>query len=670
MTARGLAIVLLGLALPSSIVVCPAAAVVSRVTVESRQDVLGGRPFGTAGGYEKLVGVVEFALDPAHGANTAIVDLARAPRDASGRVTASANFMVLRPKAMPRERAVALLEVSNRGGKAALPYFASAAWSADPAAEAAFGDALPLRLGLTLIWVGWQFDVPLRDGALRLDAPVATDGGRPIEGLVRCDWTVDERVATLPLGHRNHRPYAIADTEHPDNVLTERDGRLAARRVVPRDRWRFVDGETRIAHVEGFAPGKIYELVYRGRDPVVVGIGLAAVRDMMSYAKYDTSSPFPVRWGVGLGISQTGRFLRHFVYQGFNTDEARRAVFDGLFVHTAGAGRGSFNHRFAQPSRDAHRFSAFFYPTDVFPFSGRGQRDPDTGTTDGLFAHEAHVPKIFFTNTGYEYWGRAASLIHLTPGADADVELSPHERIYHFAGAQHFVVDPPAVSERSDTVVTYRGSPLNFHPTLRSLLTRLVEWVRDGREPPPSAYPRLDTGTLVAVDRVRAPAIPGVGWPRVAHEAYRVDYGPRWANGIITLEPPRLGRPFPVRVPQVDADGNELGGVRSLELLAPLATYTPWSVRRGAINPGELVDFYGTFIPFARDRAERERSGDPRASATERYGDRTRYAELVRRQAETLAQSGFLLAEDVPRVVEQAERRWTWLMSSHPASRQ
>ncbi len=669
MTGRSLATGLLGLALLSSIVAPPASATVSHVTVQSRQDVLGGRPFGTAGGYEKLVGVVEFALDPANGVNARIVDLAHAPRDASGRVTASANFMVLRPKAMPRERAVALLEVSNRGGKAVLPYFARAAWSADPAAEAEFGDALPLRLGLTLIWVGWQFDVPPRDGVLRLDVPVATDGGRRIEGLVRCDWTVEERVVTLPLGHRDHRPYPIADVEHPDNVLTERDGRLAARRIVPRDQWRFADGETRIARAGGFEPGKIYELVYRARDPVVVGIGLAAVRDMMSYAKYDASSPFPVRWGVGLGISQTGRFLRHFIYQGFNTDEARRPVFDGLFVHTAGAGRGSFNHRFAQPSRDAHRFSAFFYPTDLYPFTGRSQGDPETGMTDGLFAHEAHLPKIFFTNTGYEYWGRAASLIHVTPGADADVEPSPNERIYHLAGGQHFVVDRPSLSERSDAVVTYRGNPLDFRPSLRSLLTRLVEWVRDGREPPPSAYPRLDTGTLVAVDRVRAPAIPGVGWPRVAHEAYRVDYGPRWPNGVITLEPPRLGKPFPSRVPQVDVDGNELGGVRSLELLAPLATYTPWSLRRGAANPDELVDFYGTFIPFGRDRAERERRGDPRASVTERYGDRTRYVDLVRRHAEMLARSGFLLVEDVPRVVEQAERSWTWLMPSLPASR-
>jgi hypothetical protein len=167
---------------------------------------------------------------------------------------------------------------------------------------------------------------------------------------------------------------------------------------------------------------------------------------------------------------------------------------------------------------------------------------------------------------------------------------------------------------------------------------------------------------------VRAPAIPGLRWPQVAHDAYRVDYGPRWAEGVITLEPPRLGAPFPARVPQVDADGNEVAGVRSLELLAPLATYTPWSLRGGAVNPDELVDFYGTLIPFPRGRAERERSGDPRMSVIERYGDRTRYVQIVKRHAEALARSGFLLVEDVPGVVERAERHWTWLMTGAPVS--
>ena len=663
MTARSLASVLLGLALLSTIAAHPAAAAVSRVTVQSRQDVLGGRSFGPVGGYEKLTGVVEFALDPDHPANAAIVHLRRAPRDAAGRVVATANFMVLRPKTVPRERGIALLEVSNRGGKAALPYFARAAWSRDPTADAEFGDALPLRLGLTLIWVGWQFDVPPGSGLLRLDAPVATEGGRPIEGLVRSDWTVDERTTTLALGHRDHRPYPLADADHPDTVLTERDGRLAPRRVLPRDQWRFVDGDTRITRERGFEPGKIYELVYRARDPVVVGLGLAAVRDMMSYAKYDAASLFPVHAGIGLGISQTGRFLRHFVYQGFNTDEARRQVFDGLFVHTAGAGRGSFNHRFAQPSRDAHRFSAFLYPTDLFPFSGKSQRDPETGATDGLFAHEPHLPKIFFTNTGYEYWARAASLIHTSPDGRADVAPLPNERIYHFAGGQHFIGwFPPSAGGQDGEA--YRTNPLDFLFMLRALLVRLTEWVVDDRVPPPSAYPTLAAGTLVPIDALKRPVIPNLTVPSVIHEAYRVDYGPRWASGIITREPPGVGAAFPVRVSQVDADGNEIAGVRGVELLAPLATYLPWQLRGGqGSDAGELVDFLGTYVPLPRTEAERQRRGDARVSIERRYADKRAYLTAAEQAADSLAAAGLLLREDVRRVVERAEQHWDWITS-------
>src|SRR5439155_2122091 len=488
----------------------------------------------------------------------------------------------------------------NRGGKAALPYFNRASWTLDPTADRDFGDRFLMRQGLTVIWVGWQSDVPREDGLLRLRAPIAGGGPQPIEGLVRSDWTVDAPTATLPLAHRNHVPYPVADPAHADNVLTVRATRLGPREVVSRDRWRFarmeegrlVDDPTQISLAGGFERGKIYELVYRARDPAVVGIGLAAVRDVVSFARYDARAPFPVTAAVGLGISQSGRFLRHFVYQGFNTDEAGRKVFDGLLVHTAGAGRGSFNHRFAQPSRDAHRFSAFFYPTDIFPFTGRTQTDPETGRADGLFARSRpeHVPKIFFTNTGYEYWGRAASLIHTTPDGRIDAPPLPNERIYHLAGGQHFVGGfPPPDAPRSGDV--YRSNPLDFLVTLRALLTRLVEWVADGRTPPPSAYPTLSTRTLVSIDALKFPAVRGLKAPAVIHQAHRVDHGPDWGAGIITREPPGVGAPFPALVSQVDADGNEVAGVRGVELLAPLATYTPWQLRGGqGSDAGELVD--------------------------------------------------------------------------------
>jgi hypothetical protein len=648
---------------------------VLRVEVEAQHDVLGGQSFGAAGAYEKLTGTVTFAFDPANPMNARIVDLDKAPRNAAGKVEAWGHFMVLRPKQQKKEHRIALLEVSNRGGKALLAYFNGAHYSLDPTAPEDFGDGLLLRQGLTLIWVGWQFDVPQQPGLLRLHVPVATDNGQPIQGLVRSDWTVDDPVTTLPLGHRGHLAYPVRDPQHAANVLTERDGRLAPRRVVPRDLWRFareVNGQvipdlTHIYMAGGFQAGKLYELVYQAADPAVVGLGLAAIRDTMSYAKYNDRSLFPVERGIAFGVSQTGRFLRHFLYQGFNTDEQGRQVFDGMLIHSAGAGRGSFNHRFAQPSRDAHRYSAFFYPTDLFPFTGRTQYDPETGQNDGLFAHQHHpdhLPKLFFTNTGYEYWGRAGSLIHTAVDGKTDSELLPNERLYHLASGQHFVgaFPPGPRGKRVDTAV-YRGNPLDFLVNLRALLVRLVAWVATDREPPPSAYPRLDAGTLVAIDQVRFPPIPGVTFPAVIHQAHRVDYGPHWQQGIIAYEPPKIGRPFPALVAQVDAYGNELGGIRNVEIQVPLATYTPWNLRSGyASASNELTDFLGTYIPLPRTEAERQQSGDPRPSLEALYPTREGYLRRVREVARQLVVAGYLLEEDVERVLRSAEAQWMWRM--------
>lgn len=649
--------------------VTTAGAEVRRIVISTREDVLGGD-------YEKLAGTVELELDPTHPVNAVIVDLDRAPRNARGRVEAAADFMVLRPRHPPPRGSIALLEVSNRGGKAALPYFNGAAWTNDPSVAEDFGDRLLMRLNLTVIWVGWQFDVPARPGLLRLRAPIAheADGGS-IEGLARSDWTIERRTTTLPLAHRDHIAYPVADPRHPDNVLTVRSARLGSRTLVPRERWRFaridngrlVDDPTMIHLAGGFEPGKIYELVYRARDPVVVGIGLAAVRDVVSWARYDPRSAFPVSTAVAFGVSQSGRFLRHFLYQGFNTDEAGRKVFDGMLIHTAGAGRGSFNHRFAQPSRDAHRFSTFFYPTDLFPFTTRTQTDPETGVADGLLARSEkrpeQRPKIFFTNTGYEYWGRAVSLIHTSPDGRADVPPLPTERIYHLAGGQHFVGHfPPSDAERAGRA--YRDNPLDFLVTLRALLVRLIEWVADDRTPPDSAYPTLAAGTLVPISALKFPRVPDVTPPAVVHEAYRVDYGPRWSAGIITREPPGIGPAFGSLVPQVDADGNEIGGVRGVELRAPLATYTPWQLRGGrGPDAGELVDFLGTYVPFARTDAERARWRDSRVSIERRYPDRPAYLAAATRAADALVAGGLMLPEDRPRALERAGAHWDWVTS-------
>lgn len=639
-----------------------ASAAVSTVEISRREAVSGGQSFGERGSYEKIVGSIHFEWDPGLPANRAVVDLRLAPTNEAGKVEARANFMVLQPLRPRRGGNLAFLEVSNRGGKAALRYFnAGPRGVVDPQAPEDYGNGLLLRLGLTVIWVGWQFDVPAEPGRLRLEVPAVTGNGGAIEGLVRADWVIEDQIESLYLGHRNHWAYPVVDPADARNVLTRRWGRDAPRELVPRDSWEFAresGGQPRfdptyIYMKDGFVPGYVYELVYVAEDPRVVGLGLAVIRDTMSYAKYATDCEFGVDKGIGFGVSQTGRFLRHYLYQGFNVDEAGRIVFDGLMIHTAGAGRGSFNHRFGQPSRDAHRFSAFFYPTDLFPFTNRALLD--------VYQKADLLPKMVVTNTGYEYWGRAASLIHTSSDGKHDVDPLPNERIYHFASAQHFVQPwPPGESQRIGGTRAWRGDPVDFLVNLRALLVRLVDWVSEDERPPESRYPRLADRTLVAVGEVDWPRLPGVNTAKRAHVAYRADYGPRWRDGIITQQPPKLGGEFPSFVPQVDELGNELGGVRNVEVMVPVATYLPWNLRGGRWHPEELSDFLGTTVPLRRTDESAATTDDPRPSLESLYDGRDHYLEQVRAAAEKLVEEGFLLSEDTTRVVWHAAMLWDW----------
>lgn len=583
-------------------------------------ELTGPAPLREGSAYERFEGSLSFTYDPRSELNAAIVDLDLAPRGADGMVRCRADLLVLQPADPARRSGTALLEVSNRGGKAAVNYF---------------GEEFLAARGLTVVWVGWQADVPEGSG-LRLEAPAARNpDGRVISGPVRCDWTVDAPAASLGLGHRGHRPYAILDAADPLARLTVRDGRLAARREVPRAEWSFSGDGLAITSASGFEAGRIYELVYRAQDPTVIGLGLAVVRDAMHWIKTDEESPFPAKRGVALGISQTGRFLRHFLWQGFNRAADGSAVFDGMLIHTAGAGRGSFNHRFAQPSRDAHRYSAFFYPTDLFPFSGRTQRDPETGARDGIYARAlatGTMPKVFLTNTGYEYWGRAAALTHVSCDGAADLAPLPEERIYHLRGAQHY---PGAWPPRSD-------NPLDLRTVERAMLANLLDWVEQGVEPPTSRVPRLDEATLVPLGEYAWPAALGAR-PHAAQEAYRCDYGPRWEEGIADVEPPVLGKPFPVLVPQVDAMGNEIAGAPNLETVVPLGAWVPWSLRAD----GELNDFTGRWLPF---------SAGQRAALYP--GGRDEFLKRAAAAAGALVRARFLLEADREAAIERAAQLW------------
>lgn len=661
----------------------PALARVVRVVIDRREAVAGGAAFGTAGSYERLTGRVFFAFDPANAHDRQIVDLDRAPRNAAGEVDAWAEFVMLRPTDGARASGVALVDVVNRGNMTVGVFHLGARRDLAPDAAGYYGDALLLRRGLTIVMLGWQWDILPDAPALHFHPPVAGDAAHPITGLVRSDITVDAPTHTIPLGHRvgasEALGYAVSDTADAANVLTVRDGPLAPRVTVARDSWRFaregpgggiVDDPRSVYLAAGFQPGKIYEVVYRAKDPVVVGTGLAAVRDMISYLKYDSTSIAPTRVGLAYGVSQTGRFLRHFLYQGFNTDERGRPAFDGIFAHTGGAGRGSFNHRFAQPSRDAQPYSTFFYPTDVFPFTSPEETDPVTGARDGLRTHaprETAPPKVFYVDGGYEYWGRAASLTHTTVDGTRDVGFLPTERRYVLSSAQHSspAAFPPADGARLAGGAAWRGDPMDQRLALRALLVALIDWVKDGREPPPSMYPTRAAGALVSADALSRPAIPGVTLARIPYQPYRLDFGARWAQGIIDREPPRTGAPYTVLVPRVDSIGNDLGGIRSIELRVPLATYFPWQLRTGVASD-RLVSFQGTFVPLPRGEAERTRSGDPRPSLERLYGTRDAFLARVSAAASQLVAERFLLPEDVEAARARMASTWGWIAALAP----
>src|SRR4051794_4207774 len=500
---------------------------VERVEIVSRNDVLNGTPFGEAGAYEKLIGKVHFAVKPGDPRNRLIVDLDKAPRNANGEVEFAADVFILRPKDAARASGTVLIEIPNRGGKGMLRGIQNGKTSLDPTAAEEFGDGFLMRRGAVVAWLGWQWDVREEKGLMRLYAPVAHDPPpvkvsaddafnqpQSITGLVRADFVVTEKRDEHPLGHMiggqiGGTEYYCWKPDDPRNVLTVRDGPMEKRRVIPRTDWDFVGsvgaksepGPRTIRLKGGFEPGKIYEIVYVARDPVVAGVGFAAVRDFASYLKQEGNEAAPAKRVYAMGISQSGRFLRHFLYEGFNADEDGKQAIDGMFVHVGGAGMGSFNHRFAQPSRDAQPTNALFYPTDVFPFADTPQREPETGQTAGLLDRakaDRVLPKIFYTNTSYEYWSRAASLIHTSPDGKRDLPLMDNVRIYLLAGLQHFTAPfPPAPS--TEPSLAARNLP-NPNPVLyfwRSLFVAMDEWVRDGKSPPANRYPRIADKTLV-----------------------------------------------------------------------------------------------------------------------------------------------------------------------------
>lgn len=631
-----------------------------------------GQTFGTVGPYQLLEGTAHFAVDPDHPHHAGIADLKNARRDAHGLVRYAADVRLLQPVAPQHGNQRLLLDIVNRGNATVLTNFNSAVGRMEP------GNGFLMRQGYTVVWCGWQDDVPAEPGLLRLHAPEAVDAhGQPIAGKIAVTFQPDTLLQAHLLADRKHRPHPARDLHDRDAVLTVQEHEDAPARPLPRQQWSFarleagrvVPDATHVYLASGFLPGKIYQVIYTTVGAPVIGLGLLAMRDLVAFLRYAPAAQGnPCAGHVGhayaFGRSQSGRCLRHLLYLGLNQDEQDRLVFDGVIPLVAGGGRGEFNQRFGQPS-NANKYSM----KNFFPFHDTTQTDPDTGRTDGLLARLAacgKVPKIFFINTSAEYWGGHAALTHTDLDGKHDLASMEEVRLYHLAGTQHgpgnlVLTDTGAADE---TRGQHRPNAVDYRPLLRAALVNLDRWVSEAQAPPPSRHPRLADGTAVPPEQTAGTfqAIPGAYFPAHLRSICRLDFGPEALQGLPTLLPTTVGRLYTNLVPAVDADGNEVTGIRLPDIRVPLATYTGWNVRHPSIGgSGQTVSLLGSTLPFPTTRAAREATGDPRAAMAERYANQDDYLRRVHEAAEALIQQGYLLAEDLPTVTEQAAQRYDLL---------
>ena len=672
-------IIIAGLALTAAWV-SPAAARVEQVEILSRQPFGSGVAFGHVGAYEKLRGRATFALDPKAAANAAIADLKLAPRNNRGLVIFTTDFLVLRPVDAARGNGLLLYEVNNRGNIAMLGQLNEAPFSRnDPTTSIDAGNGFLFRQGFTMVWSGWAGDVAATpgDNRLILNAPVATDRGRPITGKVAYDLIVDSPRPVARFTGNLGTAYPLADEGARDATLTERDSPNGERRALARSAWSFVapagDGPaTEIKLDGGFKPGRIYQLVYTARDPMVVALGMAGIRDLLAYLRDQPLAGAPVpRKNLIFGISQSGRLIQTMLLRGLHVDEDGKPMLDGAFIHVAGGGKGGFDYRFAMPTRHFSMLEDHIYPTDFFPFATTVARDPVSGA-EGSVLDRARglgaVPKLFYVNNSSEYWNRAAALIATDPSGERDLPVANEARIYHIAGAQHYIG-----GQRERGIFASCVNTLNHYRALRALMVAFERWVRDGVEPPPSTYPRISEGTLVTVaaHREAFPRIPGFRMPDSNLRPPRLDLGARFERDrIADTVPPVMSQPYEALVPKPDADGLDQGGIVLPELLVPLGTRTGFNTRNEAAGfPGATGRWDGAFVPFPRTEAERQAAGDPRPSIVARYADRNAYADKVRTAAAEVVEKGFLLPEDVDPLVKDAAGLYDRILAHDPADR-
>ncbi|UOM33501.1 alpha/beta hydrolase domain-containing protein [Acuticoccus sp. I52.16.1] len=606
---------------------------VTQFEVTNRADAYDGRTFGDAGAYERIDGIAHFAIDPASERGQRIVGLDEAPTNADGEVEFQTEVTIVAPKS--GGSGTLFYEVPNRGRTLALGLLNLSASAGNTFNPDDPGDGFLMDAGHTLVWSGWQTGL----GDALIDMTLPTIEGST--GTSREEFIFDDDGATSEAT----LTYPAADTDAAAATITVRQNSLDERQTPDGLAVRFLDeNRIEITRPEGFDAGAIYEIVYQAKGDMPTGLAFVATADVVSFlrgnAGHDAEAPISgIDHVVGMGISQSGRFIRDLVYQGFNADAEGAQVFDGVMPHIAGSRKTYTNYAFAQPGRYSRQHEDHDVPGDQFPFTYAETTDPVTGATDGILdacGESDTCPKVVHTDTSTEFWQARAALVSTLPTGEP-ITQPEDVRLYFVAGAPHFNFWGGSPSETKTCV--FPSNPISAAPTMRALTEAMIAWVADGTAPPDTVFPSGEA--LVAPDSVSFPVLDGARPTPVVNRLMVMDHG---------TQPPTVGDEYTVLVPRIDADGMPEGGVREPYIAAPTGSYYGWNLRKEGFAPGELCSLTGTYVAFPASAS----NADSRTPLPDRYADAAAYRSAVKDAAEALVAQGLMRAADVDWVVDQA----------------
>lgn len=628
-----------------------------RIVIDKTELYANGKQFGSVGQYQRLTGRAFGEVSPTDIHNTVIQDIALAPRNERGMVEYEIEFVLLKPLDLNKSNHLLYYSVPNRGNIGG-------------------ADTTLLKRGYIYLWGGWQGDI-IGDNKIKIKVPIATENGKEIIGKLHAELVVNENTPTQNLSGgafsaQFHKAYETVSLDNSTSTLTKRVHASDEPIRIPDSDWAFADctkdafpgkpSTTQISIKGGFDPDYIYELDYTAKNPLVLGLGFAATRDIVSFFRYAQQTDNPIanqtKAAVGVGVSQCGNFLRTFLHLGFNADEDNKPVFEGLNVHI-GARKITLNVRFGRPGGGGMQHEELIFPGNEPPFTWSSTLDPLSGIEGGVLdacQKQGFMPKIVHTLSSTEYWQSRMSLRTTDVYGTKDLEIPDNVRIYLFSSTQHW----PAFSSNINKMTGFPSNSNSYLDSWRALQITLEQWVLEGKKPPKSIYPTIKDKTLVTSNEI--------GWQTMFNVPYRGlvnglqvrDFGPQFdekmMSGIISENPTvEKDKLYTVLVPKVDEDNNEIGGVATLTLRVPLGTYTGWSLRKAGYGEGDLAVLEGMYIPFAKTRAERLVNSDTRLSLEERYQTQANYVKKVKKAAKKMVKLRLMLKEDADREIKKAE---------------